>query len=136
MATKDLALKGTSVSRDSDMLSQLDLNEPYVFVSNAKEDRDTAIRLCRTLRQWGLSPWLDLHELIPGQDWEATIRQDIERSTCVLLLLSEKSVSKRGYVQAELRHALKIAQEQPQQGIFLVPVRLEVCNVPAALSHL
>ena len=49
--------------------------------------------------------------------------------------LSEKSISKSGYVQKEIKYALDIADEQPEGSIFLIPIRFEECDVPQRLSR-
>jgi hypothetical protein len=41
---------------------------------------------------------------------------------------------KRGYLQ-ELKKALDVADEQPEGGVFLIPVRLEDCQVPQRLQR-
>jgi hypothetical protein len=54
----------------------------------------------------------------------------------VLACLSTSSIETRGYVQKELRKALDVADEQPEGSIYLIPVRLELCEVPDRLSRL
>jgi len=73
----------------------------------------------------GTEPWLDVVSLLPGADWEHTIRQALLSSTHCIALISRHSVNKRGFVQKEVRQALDILQELPPGRIFLIPVRLE-----------
>jgi len=40
---------------------------------------------------------------------------------------------KSGYVQKEIRYALDVADEKPENAIFLIPCRLEECEVPERL---
>ena len=56
-------------------------------------------------------------------------------SDFVIVCLSNKSVSKRGFVQRELRAALDLYEEIPEGRIFLLPVRLEPCPVPNQWSR-
>lgn len=44
-------------------------------------------------------------------------------------------VTKRGYVQKEIRRALDVADEQPEGTIFVIPGRLEKCDVPMRLAR-
>jgi hypothetical protein len=44
-------------------------------------------------------------------------------------MLSRNSVTKRGYYQNEIRTALEVLREFPQADTFLVPVRLDDCDV-------
>jgi hypothetical protein len=38
-------------------------------------------------------------------------------------------------VQKEIKFALDVADEQPEGAIFIIPVKLEECDVPDRLSH-
>jgi hypothetical protein len=96
-----------------------------VFISYAREDSATAIRLYRDLKDQGLEPWIDTEELLPGQSWEAKIRQAISASSYFLALISQNSVSKRGFIQKELRQGMEILDEYPPDKIYIIPIRLE-----------
>jgi hypothetical protein len=37
-------------------------------------------------------------------------------------------------MQKEIKHALDVADEQPEGRIYVIPARLEECDVPARLS--
>jgi hypothetical protein len=91
--------------------------------------------LYRQLTADNIRCWFDEEDLLPGQDWEYEISRAIRDCTFVLACLSSASISKRGYVQKELKKALDIADEQPEGVAFLVPVRLEECEVPKRLSQ-
>lgn len=53
----------------------------------------------------------------------------------MIICLSSSSVRKIGYVQTEIRRALDAAERQPEGSIFLIPVRLEECEIPQRLSR-
>ena len=101
-----------------------------VFISYAKEDKHSADRLYRELRQAGVKPWIDSVDLIVGQPWENTIRKAIHDSDYFLALVSSRSVKKRGFVQKEIRHALEIAKEYPEDKIYILVLRLDDCEPP------
>jgi hypothetical protein len=46
----------------------------------------------------------------------------------VVLLLSKAQVQKRGYVQSEIRLALRVLDEFPDNHVFLLPLRLDDCH--------
>jgi hypothetical protein len=96
-----------------------------IFISYAREDRDSAVRLYNELRHAGLMPWIDVEDLIGGQDWRFAVKEAIRSSSYFLALVSKNSVSKRGYVQKELRDAMEVLQQLPPGQIYLVPVRLD-----------
>jgi CheY-like chemotaxis protein len=105
-----------------------------VFISYAREDELSARRIRKFLIRNGVTAWLDAEDLIPGQEWEAEIRRALRGSHLVLVCLSNKSITKRGYVQKEIRLALDLADEEPHGSIFAVPLRLEECAVPEPLT--
>lgn len=107
-----------------------------VFLCHSSGDKQQVRALYDRLRRDGMVPWLDEEDILPGQDWNAEIRRAIRQSRHILVCLSRDSVTKRGYVQKEIRLALDVADEQPEDTIFLIPVRLEVCTVPSRLDAL
>ncbi|MGB8648960.1 MAG: TIR domain-containing protein [Anaerolineae bacterium] len=105
-----------------------------IFLSYARPDEPRVKELYQHLKNTGFQPWLDLFDLIPGQKWEPAIRQAIAETNFFLACLSNSSISKRGYAQAELKTAIEIFREFPEGEIFLIPVRLEECPVPESLK--
>lgn len=108
--------------------------EFFVFICYASEDQSKAEELCDSLSDYGIKAWLDKREILPGQDWESEIHTAIRKSHAVIACLSKKSVSKEGFVQKELKTAIDIANEKPDDVIFIIPARLEDCEIPRLLS--
>jgi serine/threonine protein kinase len=106
-----------------------------VFICHAKEDKSAAKLLFNRLKKLGLSPWLDEKKLLPGQDWKLEIEKAVKGSDAIIICLSQNSVNKEGYVQKEITFALEIAQQKPEGTIYLIPLRLEECDVPHRLQH-
>ena len=105
-----------------------------IFLSYASEDRETVYGVKQYLTSIpGVSAWIDVDEIMPGQEWLYEIRRAVRQAHMVVVCLSRKSISKEGFVQREIREALDIAQEKPQGTIFVVPLRLEECAVPHTL---
>jgi hypothetical protein len=107
--------------------------ENTLFISYAREDFDGAKRLYNDLKSAGLNAWLDKEELLPGQQWQLEIRKAIKNSAYFLAVLSSNSVEKRGYVQKEFKFGLEVLDEVPESQIFVIPARLNECNVPEKL---
>ncbi len=99
-----------------------------VFICYAKEDRETAIKVYHDLSKKGINCWVDSEDLLPGQYWDIEIPKAIKSCDYFLLLLSKKSVSKRGYVQKEVKIALDVLEEFPSSKPYLIPVRIEQCE--------
>lgn len=105
-----------------------------VFVSYAKEDRDRALKYYDLLTQEGASPWLDVKQLLPGQNWEAEIEKAFSDANVVVLLLSKQSVNKRGFVQREANDAIERLRYKQPTDIYVIPLLLEPCEVPAHIA--
>lgn len=105
-----------------------------VFLCHASQDKPAVWRLHRYFTQHGVKPWLDQADLLPGEDWEVEIPNAIYSSDVILVCLSKNSVNKEGMVQKEISFALDKALEKPGK-IFIIPVKLEECDVPNRLSR-
>jgi TIR domain len=101
-----------------------------IFLAHAREDKGQVRELYADLKARGLDPWLDEIDLMPGQIWKQEIPKAIRQAGVLLACLSSRSVGKVGYVQNEFRLALSNFGERPAGSIFLIPVRLDDCDVP------
>lgn len=99
-----------------------------VFISYAREDSKIAKRIYFDLKRAGVKVWIDSEDLLPGQNWRLTIREAIRESSYFLALLSSDAVSRKGFVQKELKMALDMADELPKTEIFVLPVRIDDCR--------
>ena len=105
-----------------------------VFLCHSSQDKPVVRELYQRLRaeDW-IDPWLDEEKLLPGQDWDREIEMAVEAADAVLVCLSRQSVSKEGYIQRELKFVLDIALEKPDGTIFIIPIRLDACDLPRRL---
>lgn len=109
---------------------------PDIFLSYAREDERAVFHLRWGLQKAGFDVWFDKSALEPGQDWKLEISRAIRTSKVFLACLSTRSVAKRGFVQAELKQALDVLRELPEGDVYVVPARLDECEVPDSLRHL
>lgn len=107
-----------------------------IFISYAREDRDAALEIYQVLKEHSFRPWMDVKELLAGQDWELEIDRTIRNCNIFIACLSKNAVVKRGFIQSELKKALKVLETVSEGQVFLIPVRLDSCDVPSKLSHL
>ena len=107
-----------------------------IFISYAREDEATAETIYASLVNLGHSVWLDRKKLVPGQEWKMEIEKAIQSSDIFLACLSKHSVDKVGFVQTELRRALEVTDLMPEGKIYIIPVRLDECEVPFKLKNL
>jgi hypothetical protein len=104
--------------------------QAQIFLAHASEDKDAVRRLYARLARRGFKPWLDEIDLIPGQNWRVEIPKAIKQSDAFVACLSRRSVEKTGYVQKEFRLALDAYAEKPPESIYIIPVKLDDCEVP------
>jgi hypothetical protein len=99
-----------------------------VFISYGHEDRPSAQRLHDDLRAAGLTPWLDVESMVPGTRWKPAIIKAIRASDFFVSLVSAASTGRRGFVNTEIREALDVAKEMPEDRPFFITARLDDCT--------
>jgi hypothetical protein len=121
------------LDRGSKFRSTADLEDVLVFLCHFSGDKPAVKRLQRRLHRDGVKTWMDASDLLPGQNWDHEIRTAVRRASAVVVCLSEGAVTRTGYLQKEIRFVLDVAEEQPPGAIFVIPARLEGCDVPERL---
>jgi hypothetical protein len=106
------------------------------FLIHAHADREAVHKLYQRMVADGLNVWLDAERLQPGQDWQKEIRDALLKCDVVIVCLSGRFDKKHGYRHEELKLALEKANFLPDDEVFIIPVRLEKCDMPEALRHL
>jgi hypothetical protein len=107
-----------------------------IFLIHAHSDRETVHKLYQRLVKDGLNVWLDVEHLQPGQDWQNEIRNALLKSDVVIVCLSRRFDEQQGYRHEELKLVLEKANFLPDNQVFIIPVRLEACDMPESLRHL
>lgn len=107
-----------------------------VFLCHAHSDKAAVHKLYHRIVKDGMNPWLDVEKLQPGQDWEHKIRKAILKSDVVIVCLSRAFSKQKGYRHEELKVALERAPLFSEDEIFIIPTRLENCDLPDSLRHL
>ncbi|MBK7831254.1 MAG: TIR domain-containing protein [Gemmatimonadetes bacterium] len=79
--------------------------ERAVFVSYSRKDKAKAALLVSHLLASGFTVWWD-HQVLPGQEFERVIRDQLAACACVLVLWSSESI-KSDYVFGEAREGKK-----------------------------
>jgi hypothetical protein len=106
-----------------------------IFLLHARRDEEVVYQLYRRLTKEGADVWLDREKLLPGQDWQYEIRKAIHSSDIVIACLSKRFIKQGGYRHEELRIAVEKANSLPQGEIFIIPARLELCDMPEFLNR-
>jgi hypothetical protein len=106
-----------------------------IFLLYARGDKEAVRRLYQRIVREGANVWLDREKILPGQDWQYEIRRAIHGSDLVIVCLSRRFNKQGGYRHEELRIALKKVSAMPEGRIFIIPARLEQCDMPESLRR-
>lgn len=107
-----------------------------IFLIYAHSDKEEVHKLYHRIVNDGIDAWLDTENLQPGQDWQHEIRNAILKSDVVIVCLSHEFNKQQGYRHEELKLALEKSNFLPDDEVFIIPVRLEKCDMPESLCHL
>jgi len=109
----------------------------FIFISYDNIDAESAKRLKADLVSKGLNPWDAKDIILPGQNWEDGIRRGIKNSSFFIPLFSSNSVNRTlSYMNKELKYALDIVYSIPENRRFVIPVRLDDCQIPVKLRDI
>lgn len=74
---------------------------------------------------------------MPGQQWDFEIKRAFKKAEIIVIFLSNQSIDKRGYVQRELKAAVKYLEEKLSDDIYIIPVKLDDdVEVPEVLESI
>jgi hypothetical protein len=104
-----------------------------VFIIYARRDAEAAKSVSDLLQRHGFSPWLDLEQLIPGQDWQAEVSRAMMDSEAAVVLLS-RDLNSDSRANAQLRAARRVLTAREKDVFPLVPVKLDECAVPVDME--
>ncbi|MGH1364770.1 MAG: toll/interleukin-1 receptor domain-containing protein [Calditrichia bacterium] len=112
------------------------VNEARIFLCYAREDILAVKAVYQQLIKAGFSPWMDKKDLLLGQNWRMETSKALKTARFVMIFFSKQSVAKRGYVQREYKLALDTLEEMPEGKLFIIPVRLNECEIPERFSDI
>lgn len=110
-----------------------------IFLSYSRKNTAEVRNLYGRLSGAGFQPWMDVKDLLPGQPWAKTTRKAIGTSDFFLACLTKSSVNNEGFFKQELEWAVYKWKKKRRRGLYLapapylIPVRLEDCEVPHIL---
>lgn len=104
----------------------------HAFISYVHEDKERIDKLCEVLAAADIPHWRDRADLGPGDMWKSKIREAIStNSLAFLACFSKASVAKaKSYQNEELVLAADDFRQRPPGRTWLIPVRLDDCEIP------
>jgi hypothetical protein len=91
-----------------------------VFLCHNTADKPAVRAIAAQLRTHGLNPWLDIHELRPGEQWQPLIEQQIRSVNAVAVFVGADGMGP--WQSQELQAFL---QQSKKRGCRVIPVILE-----------
>ncbi len=100
-----------------------------IFFSYSRKDGEKfTLKLATDLRNAGCNVWLDQLDIRPGKPWDLEIEKALKTATCLLFIVTEKSVDSKNTLD-EVYYALDNNKE-------VIPVIFGSCEAPFRLKRL
>lgn len=110
---------------------------PSIFLSYARKDQERVEEYYNYLRKEGFFPWMDKYQIKGGQNWDFETRKALKTSEIVVVFLSKNSVDHRGYIQREIKIALKQYESKLFDDIYIIPIALDAdVEIPDQLEDI
>jgi hypothetical protein len=104
---------------------------PAVFISYATADRTEVLKFHQDLLARGIDPFLDIMDILPGDDVVMSINGALERSDFYVLVWSA-AARDRYWVNSEISAAMVLEQRRARPFVFIV--RLDESELPPVLA--
>jgi hypothetical protein len=127
-----------SLPESQSAISQEQDSAPTVFICHAHENKEFAASLYKELENAGFRPWLDKESLRGGDQWDEIIKKSIKKDIDYVIVLQSRELNRRieGYVHTEIKMALERHAQFRKMFRFLLPVKINDCEILEELSHL
>lgn len=102
------------------------------FISYVREDSRRVDRLEKFLEANDVPVWRDTHDLRPGEDWHAKIREAIAADSLAFVACFSKNseARQRSYQRDELLLAIEQFRIRPPESPYILPIRFDDCAIP------
>ncbi|HOD97353.1 MAG TPA: TIR domain-containing protein [Syntrophales bacterium] len=105
--------------------------EPHVFISYLREDREDIDRICDALKRKDIQVWIDREKILPGERWQIAIRRAIEEGAYFLACFSDAYAKREtSYMNVELAIAVEQLALRPTDRAWFIPIVLKGGRVP------
>ena len=81
------------------------------------------IHLDPLIREYGLELWND-NEILPGEEWDAVIKENLSKADVILLLLSPDAMASEYIQTVEIQEAM---QQHELGNTYVIPIVIRSC---------
>lgn len=117
-----------------DLLEIIPKKRLKAFICHSSNDSEKVNKVCDWLVEHNVDVWISTEKILPGQEWEFEIKREIHTTDLVIICFTKNTVSKEGFIQTEITRALEVVERKPEGAIYLIPLRLEQCDLPFRIS--
>jgi hypothetical protein len=123
---------GVGLSATLQRVGEEDLSAGHAFISYVCEDGNRIQRVVSALQAADIPVWMDKGRLSPGDDWKMVIRRAIQRNSLAFIAVFSRNSQARStsYQHEELNLAVEQFRQRPPGRPWLIPVRLDDCELP------
>jgi len=100
----------------------------YVFISYSRNDEIKVRALVKELENNGFYVWLDVFDIVPGEDWTKNLEKAIKNAGAFIVILTPSSVDSQ-----PVRSEIIMAQDEK---LPIIPVMMENCDSPIQIRTL
>src|SRR6185436_2055888 len=105
--------------------------ESHVFISYVHDDFTAIQKLYHSLRENGVTVWLDRNDITPRTRWKRVIRKAIAEGGFFLACFSSTYTARAmTYMNEELAVAIDRLRKIPLDRCWFIPVLLDNCEIP------
>lgn len=105
-----------------------------IFLAHAKEDEKPTELIYEKLKNNGYNPWMDIKDIPAGVNWDYEIQKNFSNSNIIIIILSNVSVNKNGYIRREMNDAIDKLRYYKPDDIFVIPILIDNSPVPTFIS--
>jgi hypothetical protein len=98
------------------------------FLSYARADGETALRLAKDLIAGGVRVWVDQYDIRPSEHWDRAVEAAVRGCDGMIVVLSPRSAASPN-VADEVSVALN-------EGKRVIPVMIETCSPPLRMTRM
>ncbi|WP_026310847.1 toll/interleukin-1 receptor domain-containing protein [Parafrankia elaeagni] len=108
---------------------------PTVFLAHDGEEQSKVRALAELLTAAGFTPWVGSEMVTGGSRRDLVVRRAVLDCDFFVPCLSARVLGRPSQLHREIRIALDRADELPDHVVFIVPARLDECDLPADLQE-
>ncbi|HCE8853916.1 TPA: toll/interleukin-1 receptor domain-containing protein, partial [Citrobacter freundii] len=105
-----------------------------IFLAHAKEDEKITESIYDKLKDNGYTPWMDIRDIPAGVNWDYEIQKNFNNSNVIIIILSDVSCQKNGYIRREMNDAIDKLKYYKPDDIFVIPLLIDNSTVPTFIS--